>query len=64
MEADDRSLANKKMIFIIDEAHRTTMGGMMGMIKDYFYKNGLFFGFTGTLLMKTRSRGKLTNAVS
>ena len=60
MEADDRSLANKKMIFIIDEAHRTTMGGMMGMIKDYFYKNGLFFGFTGTPLFdENKVKGKI-----
>ncbi len=49
-EAHDTSLADKKFVFIIDEAHRTTMGQMMGSIKDYFKKNGLFYGFTGTPL--------------
>jgi len=49
-EAHDASLADKKFVFIIDEAHRTTMGQMMGSIKEYFKKNGLFYGFTGTPL--------------
>lgn len=49
-DAQDVSLADKKIVFIIDEAHRTTMGTMMGTIKNYFKKNGLFFGFTGTPL--------------
>jgi type I restriction enzyme R subunit len=49
-EAQDASLADKKFVFIIDEAHRTTMGQMMGSIKKYFKKNGLFYGFTGTPL--------------
>ena len=49
-EAKDNSLAEKKLVFIIDEAHRTTMGQMMGDIKNYFNKKGLFFGFTGTPL--------------
>lgn len=50
VEAQDYSLSNKKIIFIIDEAHRTTMGQMMGNIKSYFKKNSLFYGFTGTPL--------------
>lgn len=29
-ETHDSSLADKKIVFIIDEAHRTTMGQMMG----------------------------------
>lgn len=49
-EAQDSCLAEKKIVFIIDEAHRTTMGQMMGSIKSYFKKNALFFGFTGTPL--------------
>lgn len=49
-EAKDERLSEKKLVFIIDEAHRTTMGNMMGMIKNYFRKNGLFYGFTGTPL--------------
>lgn len=49
-ENHDDSLRDKKFIFIIDEAHRTTMGQMMGTIKNHFKKNGLFYGFTGTPL--------------
>src|SRR5690625_3627347 len=48
----DESLADKKIVFIIDEAHRTTMGEMMGTIKHHFKKNGLFFGYTGTPLFE------------
>lgn len=59
-EAHDASLADKKIIFIIDEAHRTTMGQMMGTIKSYFKKNGLFFGFTGTPLFdENKIKGKV-----
>ncbi|MGH0796199.1 type I restriction endonuclease subunit R, EcoR124 family [Bacillus mycoides] len=59
-EAHDDSLADKKIVFIIDEAHRTTMGQMMGTIKSYFKKNGLFYGFTGTPLFdENRIKGKV-----
>ncbi len=59
-EAHDKSLAEKKIVFIIDEAHRTTMGQMMGTIKSYFKKNGLFFGFTGTPLFdENKVKGKV-----
>ena len=36
IEHDINTLKEKKIIFIIDEAHRTTMGQMMGTIKNYF----------------------------
>lgn len=59
-EAHDNSLADKKIIFIIDEAHRTTMGQMLGTIKKYFKKNGLFYGFTGTPLFdENKIKGKV-----
>lgn len=59
-EAQDASLVDKKIIFIIDEAHRTTMGQMMGTIKRHFKKNGLFFGFTGTPLFdENKIKGKV-----
>jgi type I restriction enzyme R subunit len=59
-ESKDSSLADKKIVFIIDEAHRTTMGQMMGAIKSYFKKNGLFFGFTGTPLFdENKIKGKI-----
>lgn len=50
VESQDYGFAKKKIIFIIDEAHRTTMGEMMGNIKSYFKRNSLFYGFTGTPL--------------
>src|SRR5690625_293967 len=60
VEAKDESLANKKIVFIIDEAHRTTMGDMMVTIKNYFRKNGLFYGFTGTPLFdENKSTGMI-----
>ena len=56
----DYSLSEKRFVFIIDEAHRTTMGQMMGNIKDYFRKNGLFYGFTGTPLFdENKVKGKI-----
>ena len=59
-EAHDESLRDKKFVFIIDEAHRTTMGQMMGTIKNYFSKNGLFYGFTGTPLFDENNvKGKV-----
>ncbi|MFS8210842.1 type I restriction endonuclease subunit R, EcoR124 family [Paenibacillus sp. S29] len=59
-EAQDASLVDKKLVFIIDEAHRTTMGQMMGDIKGYFKKNALFIGFTGTPLFdENKVKGKI-----
>lgn len=59
-EAQDNTVAEKKIVFIIDEAHRTTMGQMMGAIKNHFRKNGLFFGFTGTPLFDENNiKGKI-----
>src|SRR5699024_1992772 len=52
--------AEKRIVFIIDEAHRTTMGQMMGTIKRHFKKNGLFFGYTGTPLFdENKVKGKI-----
>lgn len=44
----DIDVINKKrIVFIIDEAHRSTFGDMLITIKDTFY-DAIFFGFTGT----------------
>ncbi|MCA5587120.1 HsdR family type I site-specific deoxyribonuclease [Finegoldia magna] len=48
--ADSRKLEqikNKRIVFIVDEAHRSTFGTMMIDIKNT-YQNAVFFGFTGT----------------
>ncbi len=63
-ESKDDSLKDMKIIFIIDEAHRTTMGTMMKDIKEFFKKNGLFFGFTGTPLFDQNNASGLINEES
>lgn len=64
IENKDTSLDNKRFVFIIDEAHRTTMGGMMVNITTFFKKNGLFFGFTGTpLFTENNATGMKRNTV-
>lgn len=56
----DYNLSKKKIIFIVDEAHRTTMGQMMGDIKSYFSDNALFYGFTGTpLFEESKTKGMI-----
>src|SRR5699024_1171331 len=64
VEGKDERLAAKTMVFIIDEAHRTTMGDMMVTIKDYFRKNGLFYGFTGTPLFDENNTSGMINEKS
>lgn len=61
IENGDDSLKEKKIVFIIDEAHRTTMGRMMKTITDYFKKNGLFYGFTGTPLFDENNAKGMIN---
>lgn len=59
-ESGDDSLSHNHFVFIIDEAHRTTMGQMMGSIKKYFRRHGLFYGFTGTPLFDEKNvKGKV-----
>lgn len=56
----DYSLQEKRIVFIIDEAHRTTMGDMMGSIIEFFRKKSLFYGFTGTPLFEENMiKGKI-----
>ena len=40
-------MQGKRIVFIVDECHRSTFGDMLITIKQTF-KNSLFFGFTGT----------------
>lgn len=48
LNAHDIEVINgKRLVFIVDEAHRSTFGDMLITIKDTF-PNALFFGFTGT----------------
>ena len=45
----------KKLVFIVDEAHRSTFGDMLLTIKDTF-PNALFFGFTGTPIFEENQK--------
>ncbi len=44
---DIKLIQNKRIVFIIDEAHRDVFGEMLRTIKGTF-PNAMFFGFTGT----------------
>lgn len=44
---DVEVISAKRLVFIVDEAHRSTFGDMLITIKQTF-NNALFFGFTGT----------------
>ncbi|MCM3602465.1 HsdR family type I site-specific deoxyribonuclease [Robertmurraya korlensis] len=44
---DIEMMRSKRIVFIVDEAHRSTFGNMLRDIKDTF-PSAVFFGFTGT----------------
>ncbi|MGI6593514.1 MAG: type I restriction endonuclease subunit R [Christensenellales bacterium] len=48
-------IINKRIVFIVDEAHRSTFGDMMYDIKNTFTK-ALFFGFTGTPIIEKNQK--------
>lgn len=49
----------KKLVFIVDEAHRSTFGTMLRDIK-LTYPRAMFFGFTGTPIMKKNAVDGIT----
>ena len=56
-------LAGKRIVFIIDECHRSTFGNMLQDIRRAF-PNALFFGFTGTpILDENQKKGSTTAMV-
>lgn len=58
----DIALINKKrIVFIIDEAHRSTFGDMLITIKKTF-PAAIFFGFTGTPIQKENEKKKNTTS--
>ncbi len=46
-DADIQKIRSMRVVFIIDEAHRSTFGDMLRIIKQTF-PAAIFFGFTGT----------------
>lgn len=60
MKSSDLDIIGKKrLVFIVDECHRSTFGLMLTNIKHTF-KNGLFFGFTGTPVFKENEKEHTT----
>lgn len=56
LNAHDLQLMNaKRIVFIIDEAHRSTFGDMLITIKKTF-PSAIFFGFTGTPIQDENQR--------
>ena len=45
--ADLKKMISKRIVFIVDEAHRSTFGDMLRIVKETF-PGAMFFGFTGT----------------
>lgn len=63
LNSDDIARINsKRLVFIIDEAHRSTFGDMLITIKNTFPK-ALFFGFTGTPIHQENQKKKSTTAM-
>ena len=58
-DAELEEMRKNRIVFIIDEAHRSTFGEMMITIKETF-PQALFFGFTGTPIKKENERKKNT----
>ncbi len=62
-QAELDRLAAKRIVFIIDECHRSTFGDMLQDIRRAF-PNALFFGFTGTpILDENQKKGSTTAMV-
>lgn len=52
---DIEIIGQKRLVFIIDEAHRSTFGDMLITIKNTFPK-AIFFGFTGTPIQEENQK--------
>lgn len=61
--ADIALIRRKRVVFVVDEAHRDTAGEMLGTIKKTF-PEAIFFGFSGTPILSRRgANGKLTSDI-
>lgn len=56
---DIELISRKRIVFIVDEAHRSTFGDMLITIKSTFPR-AMFFGFTGTPIQKENQKNKNT----
>ncbi|MEN4763159.1 type I restriction endonuclease subunit R [Pantoea agglomerans] len=61
--SDIEKIRAKRLVFIVDEAHRSTFGDMLIIIKRTFPR-ALFFGFTGTPIQEENEKnGNTTSTV-
>lgn len=58
---DIEEMNSKRIVFIIDEAHRSTFGDMLITIKNTF-PDAIFFGFTGTPIYDKNKKKNSTTA--
>lgn len=54
-------MKSKRVVFIVDEAHRSTFGKMLYTIKNTF-PQAIFFGFTGTPIQKENEQKDSTTS--
>ncbi len=59
--ADIEAISSKRIVFIVDEAHRSTFGDMLITVKQTF-PDAVFFGFTGTPIQKENQKKKNTTS--
>jgi type I restriction enzyme R subunit len=59
--ADIEEMNRKRIVFIVDEAHRSTFGDMLITVKHTF-PGAIFFGFTGTPIHEENQKKKNTTA--
>ena len=58
---DIKLMKSKRIVFIVDEAHRSTFGEMLYTIKKTF-PQAIFFGFTGTPIHEENEKNDSTTA--
>lgn len=59
--ADIEAMSSKRIVFIVDEAHRSTFGEMLITVKQTFH-DAVFFGFTGTPIQKENPKKMSTTS--
>ncbi|WP_298033234.1 HsdR family type I site-specific deoxyribonuclease [uncultured Desulfovibrio sp.] len=59
--ADLEKMRSKRIVFIVDECHRSTFGDMLLVIRETF-PLAMFFGFTGTPIHEENQKKKSTTA--
>lgn len=61
-QSDIETIQSKRIVFIVDEAHRSTFGEMLITIKKTF-PDAIFFGFTGTPIQEENEIKSSTTAM-